>query len=85
MTEEVNTINSEDPMHEILLFYQKKPDIPYRHLAFEYLARDGEFHNIDFTYKTRYNFGNSIHPTMHTYRLFIDTRKSSQNDLRRLM
>jgi len=85
MSQEINMINEEDPMHAILLFYQKKPDIPYKHIEFEYMARDGEFHDINFTYKTHYNFANPVHSTIRRYRLYIDTRKATENDLRRLM
>lgn len=81
---DLSIINENDSMHEILNFYRKKPDISYRHIECNYLATDGE-HHVDFTYKTHKNFGNSIHSTMHTYRLYIDTRKATENDLRRLL
>ena len=82
MSQDLNIINKENKegIKGILTCYRTKPDIPYMHIECEL---DG--HHINFTYKTHYNFSNSIHSTMHTYRLFIDTRKSSENDLRRLM
>ena len=82
MSQDLNIINKENKegIKGILTCYRTKPDIPYMHIECEL---DG--HHINFTYKTHYNFSNSIHSTMHSYTLYIGTRKSSENDLRRLM
>lgn len=64
----------------ILTCYRTKPDIPYIHIECELLG-----HHIDFTYKSHHNFANAVHSTIRRYRLYIDTRKATENDLRRLL
>ena len=82
MSQELNIIKNEnkEKVKEILVCYNLKPDIPYKHIECTV-----EGHHVDFTYKTHYNFSNSIHSTMHSYTLYIGTQKSTENDLRRLM
>lgn len=80
--ENLNIINKENKegVKGILTCYRTKPDIPYIHIECEL-----EGHHIDFTYKSRKNFGNSIHQDIRSYRLYIGTRKATENDLRRLL
>ena len=82
MNGKLNIINKEnlEGIKGILACYRAHPDIPYIHIECEL-----EGHHIDFTYKSHKNFGNAVHSTIRRYRLYIDTRKSTENDLRRLM
>ena len=78
----LNIIKNEnkEKVKEILACYDLKPDIPYKHVECTV-----EGHHIDFTYKVHKNYANSIHTEIRRYKLYIGTRKSSENDLRRLL
>ena len=78
ISKEMKAVKSD--IQDIMACYRSKPNVQFKHVQCDYNG-----HHIDFTYKSHHNFANAVHSTIRRYRLYIDTRKATENDLRRLL
>jgi len=79
MTNEFSNSNmpAKEAISQILVCYDLKPNIPFRHIECDM----GDKH-IEFIYKTYTNYGNSSMRIRHRYTLYIGTKRASEEDLK---